>query len=291
MNHAPAGDDAPRDMPSDPRTQWAALSQTEKDAAYDNGAAVADSAARTRDRNVRSAAFRANWSGSLDLPYGPRERNRWDLYPAADSKAPCLVFIHGGYWQRNRREDFAIIAEGVQSRGWSAALPGYTLAPEASLTEIVREIEAALDWLAANRTAHGIAGPVILSGWSAGGHLTAQCLAHPVVTAGLAVSGVFELQHIRDTNLNDALKLSEAEVAALAPLNHPPTMKPLAIAYGSKELTTLVNDSRNLYVARLAAGAPGFLMTVMGADHFSILDEYAGPDGELLDALQRLLPA
>jgi hypothetical protein len=68
-------------------------------------------------------------------------------------------------------------------------------------------------------------------------------------------------------------------------------MKPLAIAYGSKELTTLVNDSRNLYVARLAAGAPGFLMTVMGADHFSILDEYAGPDGELLDALQRLLPA
>src|SRR5262249_34803967 len=35
----------------------------------------------------------------LDLAYRNRERNKWDLYPANDPKAPCFVHIHGGYWQ------------------------------------------------------------------------------------------------------------------------------------------------------------------------------------------------
>jgi acetyl esterase/lipase len=146
-----------------------------------------------------SQAFRAARPGHLDLAYGPGERNKWDLFPATDAAAPCLVFIHGGYWQMNRREDFAAVGEGLASHGWSIALPGYTLAPEATLTQIVAEIGAALDWLAANGKGHGIAGPIILSGWSAGGHLTAMGLTHPAVKAGLAISGVFELGPVRDT--------------------------------------------------------------------------------------------
>jgi acetyl esterase/lipase len=52
----------------------------------------------------------------------------WDLYPAADPKAPCFVHIHGGYWQRGSKQIFACLAEGALANGWSAALPGYTLA-------------------------------------------------------------------------------------------------------------------------------------------------------------------
>jgi len=55
--------------------------------------------------------------------------------PASDPGAPCLVFVHGGYWQRNRREDFCCFVQGALETGWSAALPGYTLGPEATLTE------------------------------------------------------------------------------------------------------------------------------------------------------------
>ena len=58
-----------------------------------------------------------------------------------------MIFIHGGYWQRNAREFFAIMAEGALQRGLAVAMPGYTLAPEATLTEIVDEIRLALDWL------------------------------------------------------------------------------------------------------------------------------------------------
>ncbi len=112
---------------------------------------VADSAQQIAARNALSAEFRAAHAGHLDLPYGEAERERWDLFPGADPAAPCLVFIHGGYWQRNRREDFAILAQGALAMGWSAALPGYTLAPDASLTGIAWQISRALDWLGVER--------------------------------------------------------------------------------------------------------------------------------------------
>jgi acetyl esterase/lipase len=68
---------------------------------------------------------------------------------------------------------FACLAEGLMAHGWSAALPGYTLAPEASLTQITDELRIAFDWLDAEAAGQGIAGPVIVTGWSAGGQLTA----------------------------------------------------------------------------------------------------------------------
>jgi arylformamidase len=267
--------------PKDPRLSWPSLSQAERDTAYDNNKAVANSPALIVARNEASARFRAAHTDALDVPYGDRERTKIDLYPASDPSTPCLVFIHGGYWQRNSRDLFAMLAEGMAAHGWSVAIPGYSLAPEATLTDIVREISLALDWLAAEGPARGIAGPVVLSGWSAGAHLTALALSHPLVTAGLAISGVYDLAPIRDTALNVALKLADQEVAELSPLRLPIVHKPLAIAYGSAELPALVWDSRNFYAARKAAGAPGDLVAIDSADHFTILEQLRRPDGAL----------
>ena len=267
---------------------WGTLSRAERDAAYNNTDAVKNSAELNATRIALSAEFRAAHLGHLDLKYGPRERNTWDLFPAKDAHAPCLVFIHGGYWQRNRASEFASLIGGVYAHGWAAALPGYTLAPDASLTEIVAEINAALDWLAANGAAHGIDGKVILSGWSAGGHLTAQCLGHPRVHAGLAVSGVFELGPIRDTYLNEKLKLSEEELVKLSPLRLPMVKKPLAITYGTAELPPLVGDSRKLHELRSAQHLPGPLIPVPGADHFTITHELRDADGVLTRHLMLL---
>lgn len=267
---------------------WGMMSKAERDAAYNNTDAVKNSAQLNEARIALSARFRQEHPGHLDLKYGPRERNTWDLFPAKDANAPCLVFIHGGYWQRNKAAEFASLIGGVYAHGWSAALPGYTLAPDASLTEIVAEIHAALDWLAANGAKHGIAGKVILSGWSAGGHLTAQCLGHPRVGAGLAVSGVFELGPIRDTYLNDKLRLTEDELVRLSPLRLPMVNKPLAITYGTAELPPLVGDSRRLHEVRSAQHLPGPLIPVAGADHFTITHELRDADGILTKQLMLL---
>jgi acetyl esterase/lipase len=268
---------------------WAGLSQAERDAAYNNNLAVANSAELVERRNAASAAFRKAHPQGLDVPYGPATRQKWDLFAAADPSAPCLVFIHGGYWQRNSREDFACFAEGIMAHGWSMALPGYTLAPDASLTEIVSEIHRALDWLAVHGPSHGIAaGTIIVSGWSAGGQLTAMALSHPRVAAGLAISGVYELAPIRDTYLNEKLRLTDDEIATLSPLRLPVVAKPLAIAYGTKELPALVSDSRDLHARRVEVNAPGPLIAIEGADHFTITEELRRPDGALVAAARAL---
>ena len=267
---------------------WGSMSRDERDAAYNNTNAVKNSAELNAAREAASAAFRLKHPAHLDIPYGPRERNKWDLFPADDPDAPCLVFIHGGYWQRNSRDMFANLIGGPYARGWAAALPGYTLAPDATLTEIVTEINAALDWLARNGSAHGINGKVVLSGWSAGGHLTAQCLGHPRVSAGLAISGVFELGPIRDTYLNEKLRLSDDEIVELSPLRLPMIDKPLAITYGTAELPPLVGDSRALHAKRAAAHLQGPLIPIAGADHFTITHQLRDRDGELTRQLMLL---
>src|SRR3954465_8435628 len=290
---------AAKDGPLDPRLNWTALSQAERDAAYDNNAAVKNSAALIAERNQLSETLRASRKSFLDVPYGDRERTKVDLYPAADRTAPCLVFLHGGYWQRNSRDVFAMLVEGVAAHGWSVAIPGYSLAPDVSLTDIVREISQSLDWLAENGESYGISGPVVLSGWSAGAHLAAMALDHPRVAAGLAISGVYDLGPIRDTGLNNALKLTSAEVTALSPLRlpavhkrlpPPPALhKRLDIPSGTAELPALVFDSIKLHEMRAAANASGKLFPIEGADHFSILGELRRPDGALVDIARKLV--
>ena len=280
---------ATKQRPLDPRLNWAALSQAERDAAYDNNAAVKNSAALIAERNQASEMLRASRHAFLDVPYGDRDRTKIDLYPADDATAPCLVFLHGGYWQRNSREVFAMLVEGVAAHGWSVAIPGYSLAPDVSLTDIVTEISQSLDWLAQNGESYGISGPVVLSGWSAGAHLVAMALGHPRVAAGLAISGVYDLGPIRDTGLNNALKLTSAEVTALSPLRLPAVHKRLDIAYGTAELPALVFDSIKLHEMRAAANASGKLFPIEGADHFSILAELRRPDGALVDIARKLV--
>lgn len=263
---------------------WGRMSRVERDAAYNNSAAVANSAALNEARAAASAECRTSWGGHLDVAYGPTQRQQWDLFPAADPAAPCFVFIHGGYWQRNRREDFCCLGAGLREHGWSVALPGYDLTPAVTLTELVAELRRALDWLGEHGASHGIAGKVLLSGWSAGGHLTAMLLDHPVVTAGLAISGVYELGPIRDTYLNDALRLTDEEIAALSPLRLPMTAKPMTIAYGTAELAPLVADSRALHAMRSAAHLGGALTPAPGCDHFTIEEQLRRADGLLVRA-------
>ncbi len=279
----------PEETPADPRRSWERLSQAKRDAAYDNNAAVKNSAVLIEERNTASAKLRAERAAALDVPYAGAERTRFDLYPAVAYGAPCFVFIHGGYWQRNSREVFAMLVEGLSARGWSVAIPGYTLAPDATLTRIAAEIHLALDWLAENGPAHGIGGPVILSGWSAGAQLAALGLSHPRVAAGLAISGVYDLAPIRDTVLNRALNITDEEIRALSPLRLPIVPKPLAIAYGTEEVPALIWDARRFHALRAAAHAPGPLAPVAGADHFSILNDLRREDGTLVQVARALV--
>jgi acetyl esterase/lipase len=137
------------------------MSPEARNLAYNNIAHAGAEFARQKTEGwaAASAALRAQHPKHLDLPYAPGERTKWDLYPGADPRAPCFIHIHGGYWQRGSKEIFACLAEGALAHGWSAALPGYTLAPDASLTQITDELRSAFDWFDAKAADHGMEGP------------------------------------------------------------------------------------------------------------------------------------
>jgi acetyl esterase/lipase len=267
---------------------WRGMTRAQLDAAYNNGAAVKNSADKIADWTARSAALRARPGALLDLAYGPRPRNRLDIFRCGVPNAPLLAYIHGGYWQRNSKEIFACLAEGPLARGFDVAMIGYTLAPDATLTAIVQEVRAAVGWLRANGAAHGVAGgKLVVSGWSAGGHLTAMAL--PDADAGLAISGVFDITPCRLNYLNDALQMTVEEQLTLSPIRQLPARSgPLVVAYGTGELPELQRQSRDYHAARLAAQLPSELLPLEGHDHFSILEELADPDGQLTKALVRL---
>src|SRR5205823_8498078 len=121
------------------------MSLEDRNLAYNNVEHVGPENARKKTEGWAAASktLREQRPKHLDLAYGNGERNKWDLYPANDPKAPCFVHIHGGYWQRGSKEIFACLSEGPLARGWSAALCGYTLAPEATLTQITNELKSA----------------------------------------------------------------------------------------------------------------------------------------------------
>jgi len=268
---------------------WRTMSQEERDLGLNNGVAVAGSADIVAGWERRSTEMRERYSGHLDLRYGPRERNRIDFLKAGEN-APTLVFIHGGYWQHRAKEIFALFAAGPMAHGINVALIGYTLAPEATLDAIVAEIHRALDFLGEQLPAlGGDAGRIGVSGWSAGGHLTAMALSHPQVKAGVGISGIYDLEPIRHSYLNVKLGLDEAMSRRNSPMMQGAgTMKPMALVVGSAELPLLRKQTADFACHRAKFGLPVCYEEIPGADHFTIMNEMLSPTGRITTLIREL---
>ena len=265
------------------------MSQQDRDRGLNNGVAVAGSVDIVAGWDRRSAEMRARHSEHLDLRYGPRERNRIDFLKAAE-KAPTLVFIHGGYWQTRAKEVFTLFAGGPMTYGINVALIGYTLAPEATLDEIVAEIHAGIDFLAEQLPAlGGDADRIVVSGWSAGGHLTAMALSHPKVRGGIGISGIYDLEPIRHSYLNVKLGLDEAMSHRNSPMKQAGgPMKPLALVVGGAELPLLRKQTADFACHRAEHGLPVSYEEIPGADHFSVMDELASPTGRITAMIRQM---
>jgi arylformamidase len=268
---------------------WRAMSQQDRDLGLNNGVAVAGSADIVAGWEQRSTEMRARYSRHLDLRYGPRERNRIDFLKAAEN-GPTLAFIHGGYWQHRAKEIFTLFAAGPMAHGINVALIGYTLAPDATLDEIVAEIHRALDFLVEQLPAlGGDARRIVVSGWSAGGHLTSMALSHPQVKAGMGISGIYDLEPIRHSYLNVKLGLDEAMSRRNSPvLQTGGAMKPLALVVGSAELPLLRKQTADFAGHRAKFGLPVTYEEIPGADHFTIMNEMVSPKGRITTLIRPL---
>ena len=270
---------------------FANLDQAQRDAAYNNSLAVSDSPERLRDWERRSAACRALPSSRLDIRYGDKANNRFDYFPCGEKFAPLFIFIHGGYWQRNNKEIFGFVSTGPCARGINVATVGYTLAPEASLSEIVHEVFRAIDTIAELADELGFdAQRIFVGGWSAGGHLAALTADRAVVQGVVSISGIFDLEPIALTYLNQELQLQPFEIQTLAPINNLARRNvPMMLFVGGGELPGLKHQSR-FYLAHAMAMGLDVKMTVLpGLNHYTIMEELAAPDGALTRALLKLV--
>ena len=267
---------------------WRSMSQQERDRGLNNGEHVPGSVAMVAGWEQRSGDLRKRYPAHIDLRYGPRERNRIDFLKAAD-KAPTLLFIHGGYWQARAKEVFTVVAEGSMAHGINVALIGYTLAPDATLDQIVAEIHAGIDFLTTQLPALGAANEgIVVSGWSAGGHLTAMALSHPKVKAGMAISGIYDLEPIRHSYLNVKLGLDEAMSRRNSPMMQAGPLKPLSLVVGSAELPLLRKQTADFAGHRATFGLPVTYEEIPGANHFTIMDEMMSPQGRITTLIRQL---
>ena len=274
-------------------------------AQYDNRSMIAPQtldAIKARQAE-RSDACRADARRSaVDLSYGQHPRERLDLFlPEADG-APLFAFIHGGYWQWNDKEPFAFLGEQLVPAGAAFANIEYALCPTVTLTELTQQIRRAIAWLWREAERFGYDRErIVVSGHSAGGHLTAMTMATDwpafgadlpanVVAAGVPISGVYDIEPLRHTPLNDAVRMDEAEARALSPIFlEPATTAPMAVVAGGDESDEFRRQARDFAAEWGRFGVESEILIVPGTDHFTVLDTLAETGHPTVAAARRLL--
>jgi len=235
-----------------------------------------------------SAAYRQAARAELDQPYGSAERQRYDLFHAGPATAPLVVYVHGGYWQRGDREDYAFVARALNAAGVDVALPSYSLCPSVSVMQIVDELRLCLAALWGKTKKH----PVVI-GHSAGGHLTAAMLATDwsrmagvpadLVRAGCPISGVFELAPLVGTSINDLVGLDRPSAEAASPLlwPAPPKGSTMVAAVGGDESSEFHRQAAVIADAWGRAGLKTEYLSVPATNHFTVVDELTKPESDL----------
>jgi acetyl esterase/lipase len=264
------------------------MNREELDRAYNNTAAVANVAQTMADFGSRGAAIYERAGIKRDLAYGEAASQRIDWIPGPHAGAPTVAYVHGGYWQSLSKEKFAHVAAGPLAHGFNVALIEYTLAPAARMGAIVNEIGQAIDFLVAHFEEWG-ADParLCLAGHSAGGHLAAMHRTHPSIAFVLCMSGLYDLEPIRLSYLNEKLDLTPAEVAAYSPQTCIGHGAPTLLTVGDAELPELMRQTADYASSLRAHGELVEEISAPGRNHFTITEMLALPDGAALHAVVR----
>jgi len=199
------------------------------DRMYNNRALVPGFATHLQQWAADSALARHQWTCLTDLSYGAGPNETLDIFPAADAKAPVLVFLHGGYWRALDKSDHSFIAPSFVKQGVCVVVPNYALCPAVTVPQIVLQMVKALVWVWRYISEWGgDPARIHVAGHSAGGHLAAMMMAcqwqrhaaelpQDLVKSALSVSGLYELASVsRSPMLQSELRLDDAQILRVA---------------------------------------------------------------------------
>jgi arylformamidase len=275
------------------------LSDAERERAYSPSSCIGGNyrpfieayARQSAAARARALALGARW---LEVRYGSRPAQRMDLClprGAAAAGTGLLVFIHGGYWQELSARDSLFAAAQCVERGMAFCAVDYTLAPAATVGGIVAECRRALQMLAANAASWGLAAKrIVVAGSSAGAHLAAMCCLPAWYDAGgvqarafrphaaVPLSGLYALEPLVGTSINDALGLYRPQARAQSPALQALQGFPSALlCWGEVETDAFKAQSRDFAAALQAAGGSCVTMEVGARNHFDLALDLADP--------------
>lgn len=216
---------------------------------------------------------------SLDVPYGEHPRQRFDHFaPTAPAQGVCLYF-HAGYWQSRDKSLFRFLAPAFQQRGLHFLPVNYPLCPVVTIAELVQAVAQCLTAARGYLQAHGVADmPWVLAGHSAGAHLAASLALGRDSGVGvdgvLGISGVYELEPLLATTLNDKLQLDSLAAATASVVRDVrPSAPPACWLVGGAETQAFLDQNEAMHRAWVRAGNWSLAAVMHGADHFTVLPQ------------------
>ncbi len=224
----------------------------------------------------------------LDYVGDGAKRHRLDIYKRADAGpgAPVLLQIHGGAWVIGGKEQQGLpLMYHLAARGWICVAINYRLSPKATWPAQLLDCQAALAWVRANIAQHG-GDPnyVVVTGGSAGGHLTAlTALTDGHVRAMVPFYGVYDWTNRFDQRgRNDGMRKMLARLVVkqpfdaardvyedASPMNHiTDSAPPALVVHGTLDTLAPVAEAREFVrMLRAVSHKPVVYAELPGAHH------------------------
>lgn len=260
---------------------------------FDMRAAVPDGQSFVARYWERSEAARQCLTSIRDVRYGPGPRQTLDIFPAARTDAPIVLFWHGGAWRYQSKEHFSFVARPLVAAGILSVLVGYDLHPDVSLRRMMEEAAEAIAWTVRNAAQHGgDPARLVVCGHSAGAQLCGMALSHDFARHGLPrspvrgallISGSYDMEaHSRhERYLDDGELVRDASPACNPPLD--PAVR-LVIAAGADETPGYIAQADFFCRKCLSRGHDARVLLSPGDNHFSVIERLAEPEHELTRA-------
>lgn len=236
-----------------------------------------------------AAAYRSRDIRIDEHSYGDHPREKFDIvWPDEDPKG-LAIFVHGGYWIRMDKSYWTDFAEGARAKGWAVCLPQYTLAPEARISQMTKQIGQAI-----NAASGFVSGPIRIAGHSAGGHLVSRmvCEDTPLndnvldrLEHTLSISGLHDLRPLMHTEMNLEQRIDEPEALRESAVLRRPHLKATITAWvGGNERPEFIRQAKLLDLIWQGLDVKTHLVIDGDHDHFSVLNDLKIKDSPINEA-------